>query len=151
LEREGEARREMSTGLWLRLAFSPAKRVEQVSDTVTDLLWVSLVDVVKKGMATRSLRALTRLALEMAEERRLGDSPASSPPAGFRNDYTGEQPVFETRADGTIHLALPLTAAAWRRDFPTDVVEPRLEWDVPAPRDQSAKTSRGTDTSRPRS
>jgi hypothetical protein len=151
-ERAAEERRsKMTAGGWLRLALSPSQRVEQVTGLAADLLWGSQLDVVKKSFATRSMRGLAIVALDLAHERHLGGPLPTAVPAGFRNDYTGEQPVFETRADGTIHLALPLTAAAWRRDFPADVVEPRLEWDVPAPRDQSANTSPGPAASRPRS
>jgi hypothetical protein len=134
----------------LRLALSPARRAEALSDTVADLLWSSLIDAVKKSIATRSLRGLAELALDLARQRRHGAPAPADVAVGFRNDYTGETPLFETRADGSLRVSLPRTEAAWKRDFPVDLVAPRLAWELPPPA-QAPKASRGTAASRPRS
>jgi hypothetical protein len=150
LDRKAKERAKMDAGRWLRLALSPARRAEELSDTVADLLWSSLVDAIKKSLATRSLRGLAELALDLARERRQGNPVATEVAAGFRNDYTGEVPVLESRADGSLRLSLPLTEAAWKRDFPVDLVAPRLAWELPPPA-QSPKARLGTAAARPRS
>jgi hypothetical protein len=154
-ERQQARHRQKPSAAWLRWIFSRRSQGEWMADMLADLVFGGSAPNAEKRLTALPARHLAILAAEIATAgRHAGVLPESIERfmAPLSAAFLGQPPEYRRRDDGSAHLSLPRTEAAWRERFGrTETVPLRFEWEIPAPRAQASNEKRDAPDSRPRS